>query len=172
MASVIFLRAVNVGGRICHPKALADELGLVNIGAAGTFIAPGAGKKAAAGLKKALPFESELFACPGSEITELVANEPFAEAPAGEDVKYDVTVFAEPLASELALPRVFPSEGPWQLQLLGLAHGGRYGLTCRRVLPGGKGLYPNAVLQREFGVVATTRGWPTFCKLAKLVAPR
>ncbi len=43
MAHVVFLCAVNVGGRVLRPKALAHSLGLVNVGAAGTFVAPGAG---------------------------------------------------------------------------------------------------------------------------------
>ncbi len=44
MASVIFLRAVNVGGaNRCRPALIAKQLakfGVVNIGAVGTFVAP------------------------------------------------------------------------------------------------------------------------------------
>jgi len=37
MALVVFLRAVNVGGRVLRPKALGEALDMVNVGAAGTL---------------------------------------------------------------------------------------------------------------------------------------
>src|SRR6185369_9454305 len=98
MALVVFLRGANVGGhRVFQPAALAKamtEFGVVNIGAAGTFVVKKQVSAAAfrKELGKTLPFETEVMICPGSEILELYKSDPFAEPPAGVDVRQLVTV--------------------------------------------------------------------------------
>jgi uncharacterized protein (DUF1697 family) len=63
---VVFLRGVNVGGhRTFRPSILAKGLsdyGVVNVGAAGTFVVrkPGSKAKFRAALLRKLPFEAEV----------------------------------------------------------------------------------------------------------------
>src|SRR2546423_7948711 len=83
MALVVFLRGVNVGGyRRFRPSVLAKELsdyGVVNIGAAGTFVVrkPGASAKFRAELLKKLPFEAQVMLCDGRDILRLTTENPF-----------------------------------------------------------------------------------------------
>src|SRR5438876_3572183 len=67
MALVVFLRGVNVGGhRTVRPNILAKKLsdyGVVNVGAAGTFVVRKPSPKATfrAALLRKLPFEAEVI---------------------------------------------------------------------------------------------------------------
>ncbi len=75
MASAVFLRAVNVGGSsVFSPAAVAKKLDLVNIGAAGTFVARR--RVSAREIARELLFETDIVVRPGVEVTELVAAGP------------------------------------------------------------------------------------------------
>src|ERR1700761_6022190 len=84
MALVAFLRGVNVGGhRTFRPSLLARELsefGVVNVGAAGTFVVrkPGSRAKFRDALLSKLPFEAHLVLCDGRDLLRLEENDPFA----------------------------------------------------------------------------------------------
>ena len=77
MALVVFLRGVNVGGnRTFRPSVVARELsefGVVNMGAAGTFVVhkPGSRAKFRAALLSKLPFEAEVVMCDGRDLVRL-----------------------------------------------------------------------------------------------------
>ncbi len=166
MALAIFLRAVNVGGRKLRPKALAEALDLVNVGAAGTFVAPG---RASAGaveraVRRALPFETEVMVCAGEELLRLARADPFAAAPAGAD-RY-VSVLAAPPAARPPLPLERPEGKPWNVRVVGLD--GRYALSLWR-RNGPRALYPNAVVEQALGVAATTRGWETVMAICRIL---
>src|SRR5437773_2633316 len=83
MALVVFFRGVNVGGhRTFRPSILAKELsdyGVVNIGAAGTFVVrkPGPRAKFRAELLEKLPFEAHVMLCDGRDFIRLVSENPF-----------------------------------------------------------------------------------------------
>jgi uncharacterized protein (DUF1697 family) len=166
MASIIFFRAVNVGGhQKFQPGRLAAELaalGVVNIGAAGTFVvrkAPGQATLRAEIFSR-LHFQPELMICPAREVTGLLESEPFRDAPAGKDITQYVCVMAKtPVAPPLPLD--FPAAGPWEVKVHRVV--GRF--VCCLQRPGQKKLYPNAVVERHFGVSATTRNWNTFLKI-------
>lgn len=87
MAWVVFLRGANVGGhRKFQPSTLAKELadlGVVNVGAAGTFVVRG--KIGPALLRneilRRLPFKTELMICPAREIIDLGLGGAFAPDP-------------------------------------------------------------------------------------------
>jgi hypothetical protein len=74
---VVFLRGVNVGGhRTFRPSILAKGLsdyGVVNVGAAGTFVVrkPGSKAKFCAALLRKLPFEAEVVICDGRDLIRL-----------------------------------------------------------------------------------------------------
>ncbi len=166
MALVVFLRGANVGGhRKFRPAALAREmadLGVVNVGAAGTFVA----KKAAGAaefreeLGKRLPFETEILICSAAEILSLAASDPFARRPAGEDVRELVTVLAKKPKTVPKLPVRRPEGADWQVHLFRVV--GRFALSFWRRRPDQKQLiYPNEVAERSLAVTGTSRSWST-----------
>lgn len=171
MASVVFLRGANVGGhRKFQPAALAGEmsdLGVVNIGAAGTFVVR---SSIAAGALRAdfarrLPFETEIMICPSREILALVRSDPFADPPAGKDLRRLVTVLAKKPKTPPKLPISVPEGKSWQVDFFAIA--GRFALTCWR--PDQKPLiYPNAVVEKALRIPGTTRSWSAIeaaCKI-------
>jgi uncharacterized protein (DUF1697 family) len=78
MASVVFLRAVNVGGTNRYqPALIAKELakfGFVNIGAVGTFVVREDVSESAlrAALVRKLRFKCEIMICPARDVIRLV----------------------------------------------------------------------------------------------------
>jgi uncharacterized protein (DUF1697 family) len=162
MALVAFLRGANVGGhRKFRPAALAREmadLGVVNIGAAGTFVAkkPVRAKAFRAELARRLPFETEIMICPGSEILALAQSEPFSDTPAGNDVRRLVTVLAKKPQLLPKLPIRLPEGKDWQVDFFRIA--GRFAFTLWRPGPE-RPIYPNAVAEKVLGIPGTTRSW-------------
>src|SRR5260221_3490096 len=86
MASVVFLKGVNVGGhRLFRPSVFAKELvkyDVVNVGAAGTFVVrkPSSQAKLRAELLRRLPFEAEAMICSARDIISLPSPKPFARS--------------------------------------------------------------------------------------------
>ena len=87
MPSVVFLRAVNVGGtNRCQPALIAKELakfGVVNVGAVGTFVVRKDVSESTlrAAIAKKLPFKCEIMICPARDIIKLAAKNPFTGQP-------------------------------------------------------------------------------------------
>src|SRR5437762_5079392 len=83
MASVVFLRAVNVGkANRCQPASIAKQLskfGVVNIGAVGTFVVREDVSESTlrAAIAKKLPFKCEIMICPARDIIKLTSKDPF-----------------------------------------------------------------------------------------------
>jgi uncharacterized protein (DUF1697 family) len=167
MASVVFLRGVNVGGRRPLRSALLAKelpaLDVVSIGAAGTFVVRAAASRSAlrGELLRRIPFRPEIMIVPARQVVELVAAEPFA----GETVRG-----ARPFVSVLArrprtLPRLplrRPEGKPWQVEIAGIR--GKFCLSLWR-RTGQAMLYPNEVVEKELGVPATTRNWDTILRI-------
>lgn len=170
MASVVFVRGVNVGGRKKFlPSALARELEaleVVSVGAAGTFVV--GSRATAAQVRSAfaerLPFEADLMVCSARDVIVLVDDDPFRRRPASQDAF--VSVLARRPRTLPRLPLRVPSAGAWQVEVAEVH--GSFALSCRRGT-GPRVPYPNEVVERNFGVRATTRGWPTFLKLRELL---
>src|SRR2546426_11733505 len=101
MALVVFLRGVNVGGhRSFRPSVLAAKLakyGVVNVGAAGTFVVwkPVNQAKLRVELLRRLPFNAEIMICSARDIISLASGEPFAGQPSGPDIVHFVSVLAK-----------------------------------------------------------------------------
>jgi uncharacterized protein (DUF1697 family) len=78
MASVVFLRAVNVGkANRCQPALIAKQLAkfsVVNIGAVGTFVVGENVSESAlrVAFARKLPFKCEIMICPARDIIKLV----------------------------------------------------------------------------------------------------
>ena len=168
MASVVFMRGVNVGGhRAFRPSELArrlESLGVKSIGAAGTFVVgadlpePDVRRQFA----KQIPFETELMICSKRDLASLVALQPFeAKALPKSDGQY-VTVVARVPRAFPKLPLDAPAGRDWQVRVIAV-HRIFLVSLARRV--GTKLLYPNEVVERQLGVAATTRNWSTILKL-------
>ena len=110
MALVVFLRGVNVGGhRTFRPSALANQLeryGVVNVGAAGTFVVrnPGGRTAFAAVLRRELPFETHIMICDARTLQRAHADRPFGSGSARRDVVRFASVLskARPLRAAAA----------------------------------------------------------------------
>src|SRR5205823_9573378 len=120
MPSVVFLRAVNVGGtNRCQPALIAkelDEFGVVNIGAVGTFVVREDVSETAlrSALVRKLPFECEIMICPARDIIKIVrqwtdspwraSKDPVSRQPSGTDITRFVSVLHKRLRRLPSLP--------------------------------------------------------------------
>lgn len=171
MASVVFLRAVNVGAaNRCRPAAIAKELskfGVVNLGAVGTFVVRKDASESA--LRSAfagkLPFKCDIMICPAAEITRLVSSDPFAGQVSDPTITRFVNVLAKPLSTPPALPLCLPSNEGWLLKVVAID--GRFVLGMYRREMKAIGLLGK--LEKQLGIAATNRNWNTIQKIAELL---
>lgn len=171
VALVVLLRGVNVGGhRAFHPRALADQLrqlGVVNIGAAGTFVIqkPVTAAQVRVELARRLPFETEIIICHGREIVRLMSLDIFADQTARPGVVRFVSVLSRSPRLAPPLPMSLPTRGQWLLKVL--ARDGRFVVgQYRRHM---KVIGYLGTLDRLFGVRLTTRNWNTMAAIAKVL---
>jgi len=171
MASVVFLRAVNVGGaNLCRPAEIAKQLskfGVVNIGAVGTFVVREEVSESAlrAAIARKLPFKCEIMICPAHEISKLASKDPFPKQPSGPDITRFVSVLAKRLPAPFPLPLSLPSDDDWLLKIIAIQ--GRFvlGLYRRQM----KAISYLGKIEKKFGVAATTRNWNTIQKVVKIL---
>jgi len=173
MASVVFMRGVNVGGhKTFRPAVVAGDLAaldVVNVGAAGTYVVRKAIRPMAlrVELGKKLPFEAELMICSAREILDLIAQDPFPPVRAGADLRPFVTVMGKQPEPIPRLPVDKPSGEEWQVRVVAVY--GRFALSFWRRL-GRSIVYPNEVVEKMFGVPATTRSWNTLLKIQDVLS--
>lgn len=170
MACVVFFRAVNVGG---HQKfqpgkltASLAEFGVGNLGAAGTFVVRANVSQARlrAAIFARLPFAPELMVCPARVVLALARGEWFRDAPAGKDLGRFVSVLSSAPRVKPWLPIEYPPGDKWEVRIVAIF--GRFTLSIRRL---GQ-TYANAVVEKQFGLPATTRNWNTIeaiCRILK-----
>jgi len=171
MALVVLLRGVNIGGhRTFRPSLLAEQLkrlGVVNIGAAGTFVVrkPVSRARLRAEFARRLPFEAEIFICRGREILDLLSENPFGRRQMPPDIVRFVSVLSHPPRLDPSLPISLPSSGRWLLRILGRKDRFVFGLYRRHLRVIG---YLGTV-DRLFGVTVTSRSWKTIAQIAGVV---
>ena len=161
MSSVVFFRAVNVGGhQKFQPGELAKELaqfGVVNIGAAGTFVVREnvSQAKLRDEILHRLRFKPELMICPAREVLELARGNWFGDVPAGKDIGQFASVLQKAPRAKPPLPIQQPDGSKWEVRVVAII--GRFALSIRR-----RGqTYSNAVVEKHLGIPATTRNWNT-----------
>ena len=171
MKSVVFLRAVNVGGaNRCQPALLAKQLakfGIINIGAVGTFVVREDVSESTlrSAIAKKLPFKCEIMVCPARDIIRLASKHPFARHPSGVDITRFVNVLAKRLPSPPVLPLSLPSDDDWLLKVVAIE--GRFVLgVYRRHM---KAISYLGKIEKLFGVPATTRNWNTIQKVVQIL---
>jgi uncharacterized protein (DUF1697 family) len=171
VASVVFLRAVNVGGtNRCRPAELAKQLekfGVVNIGAVGTFVVRKNVSESTlrAAIAKRLPFKCEIMICPAKAIVDLVKQDPFARQPSGPKITRFVNVLHKPLRKRPPLPLYFPSDDDWLLKVVAIQNRFVLGLYRREM----KAITYLGKMEKQIGVSATNRNWNTIEKVGKLL---
>ncbi|MEA3190833.1 MAG: hypothetical protein QOD77_1415 [Thermoplasmata archaeon] len=168
MPVLALLRGANLGSKRFSPKAveaaLAD-LEVRSIGAAGTFVV---GKRVAEStlrkrLADAMPFEPEVLVVAAKDVQAALAAGEALKAPDGAR-RFATALSKEP--GRVALPLEAPEGKGWGVRVLAVE--GRFALGVRRRVDE-TGVYPNEVIEKAFGVRATTRDWPTMEKAAKLL---
>lgn len=171
MALVVFLRGVNVGGhRTFRPSIVARQLSdydVVNVGAAGTFVArkPGSRANFRAALLRQLRFEPEVVLCDGRDLLRLEKENPFATEPCPPDVVRFVSILAKAGGVRAALPVKFPSEGEWLVQVMASQGQFVFGMYRRHM----KTIGYLGQIDKLYGVPATTRNWNTILAILRIL---
>jgi uncharacterized protein (DUF1697 family) len=167
MASVIFLRAVNVGGaNRCQPALIARQLArfdIINIGAVGTFVARKnvAESVLRAAIAKKLPFKCDIMICPARDIIKLASRDPFSQQPSGPGITHFLSVAAKPLRLPFPLPLNLPSNDDWLLKVIAIQDRFVLGLYRRQM----KAIGYLGKIEKLLGVPVTTRNWNTLEKV-------
>jgi uncharacterized protein (DUF1697 family) len=172
MALVVFLRGVNVGGhKKLQPSILAKDLvefDVVNVGAAGTFVIRKEVSQTALRdeLMRRLPFKAELMICRASDLIDLARGDPFEDEGSHEDARRFVSVLAKRPRLQPPLPLSRPPGDKWEVKIIGVR--GRFALSLWR-RQGRTIIYPNEVVERNFGMPATTRNWNTISVINEIL---
>jgi uncharacterized protein (DUF1697 family) len=171
MPSVVFLRAVNVGGtNRCQPAVIAKQLrkfGVVNIGAVGTFVVREdvTESELRAAIAKKLPFKCEIMIVPARDIIKLAAMNPFAQQHSGENITRFANILAKRLPTPPPLPLSLPSDDDWLLKIIAVQDRFVLGLYRRQM----KAISYLGRIEKLLGVPATTRNWNTIEKVVKIL---
>ena len=171
MSSVVFLRAVNVGGaNRCQPAVIAKELsefGLINIGAVGTFVVRK--KVSEADLRSAiaqkLPFKCEIMICSARDLIKLADRDPFAAEPSGPAVTRFVSIAAKRLRTPPPIPLSLPSDDEWLLKVIAIEDRFVLGVYRREM----KAISYLARVEKQLAVALTTRNWNTIERVLKIL---
>jgi uncharacterized protein (DUF1697 family) len=169
--SVVFLRAVNVGGaNLCRPAEIAKQLAkfdIVNIGAVGTFVVRENVNESAlrAAFARKLPFKCEIMICPARDVIKLTSKDPFSGEPSGPNITRFVSVAAKPLRAPPPLPLSLPSDDDWLLKIIAIQ--GRFvlGLYRREM----KAISYLGKIEKLLRVAVTTRNWNTIQKIVQIL---
>lgn len=171
MALVTFLRGVNVGGhRTFRPSILATEMkkyGVINIGAAGTFVIcnPVSKTRLRSEMLRRLPFDAEVMVCTGQELIAAASNNPFDGKPLRSDIVRFVSVLAGVPVILPSIPIRVPKSGRWLLKVLAKHDRFLFGLYRREM----KAIGHLGAIDNLFGVRATTRNWNTINSILKVL---
>ena len=171
MAMVVFLKGVNVGGhRTFRPSLLANEmadLGVRNVGAAGTFVVrkPISQAKLRLEFRRRLPFETEAMICSGKDILQLASAESFAGEPAGPEIVRFVSILAKRPRVWPVLPLNLPSGEDWLVRIAAIR--GRFAFGLYRRTMRTIGLLGQ--LEKHLGCSITTRNWNTYSNLFEIL---
>src|SRR5215469_8295601 len=171
MALVVFLRGVNVGGyRTFRPRILARELrdyGVVNVGAAGTFVVgrPGPRARFRAELLRKLPFEAEVVLCDGRDLIRLEAENPFGTEPSRPEIVRFVSILSKDDRGLASIPCTLPPSGESFVRLIASKNRFVFGVYRRHM----KTIGYLGQIDKLFGAPATTRNWNTIIAIVRIL---
>ncbi len=173
---VAFLRAINVAGqKLIKMEELARMFTAAGCKNARTYIqsgnvifdaasanAVGLRKKIETTLQSVLGYEVTVILRPMAEIEAIVRRNPFRKVKAGADaVVFVVFLSGEPKRMP-KLPLVSKTEN---VEIFEVKDRAAF-IVCHRKKNGGFD-YPNKVVEKELGVLGTTRNWNTVNKILK-----
>ena len=101
------------------------------------------------------------------ELVEFAASAPFGRRPPAANEQRFLSVMLTRSRAVPPLPVTYPANSSWQVKIVAVS--GRLVASVWRRQPGAP-IYPNAVLERGFGI-ATTRNWntvETICHILQL----
>ena len=173
---VAFLRAINVAGqKLIKMEELARIFTAAGCKNARTYIQSGnvifdAASANAAGLRKkiettlqsVLGYEVTVILKPLAEIEAIVRRNPFRKVKAGADVVVFVVFLSGEPKRMPKLPLVSKTENVEVFEVKDRAAF----IVCHRKKNGLFG-YPNKFVEKELGVLGTTRNWNTVNKILK-----
>jgi uncharacterized protein (DUF1697 family) len=175
VSSVVFLRAINVGGaNLCKPAQLAKQLknlDIVNIGAVGTFVVrnnvseSALRKKFAAQLAKDFGIKCEIMVVPARDFMKVAGKDPFARQPSGPNITRFMSILHARPKKLPRLPLYLPSDADWLLRIIAIPNRFVIGLYRREM----KAIGYLGKIEKILGVPATTRSWGTIEKILKIL---
>ena len=166
------MRAVNVGtANRCQPAVIArqlSKLGVINIGAVGTFVVREDVSESAlrTAIAKKLSFKCEIMICPARDIIKLASRDPFGDQPPDPNITRFVNVLAKRLPSPPPLPLCLPSNNDWLLKVIAIDKQFVLGLYRRHM----KAIVYLGKIEKLLGVPATNRNWNTILKIAHILS--
>jgi len=105
--------------------------------------------------------------CPARDVIALQRSNPFQDAPdETKDLRHYVTVMTKVPRTLPPLPLEKPAGKKWEVKLIGIT--GRFALCLWRRQTNGI-LYPNAVVEKQFAIPATTRNWNTIVAICDIL---
>lgn len=173
---VALLRGINVGGQ---KLIKMEELARIFTGAgfkhvrtyqaSGNVIfdSPSAnkaalGKKIEKALQQSLGYEVTVVLRTHSELESLVARNPFRRRASGADVMQCVVFLSDDPANKIQIPIISSTDN---LKVFAVADRAAF-VMMRRKKTGWFG-FPNNFVEKQFGVLGTTRQWSTVTKILK-----
>jgi len=144
-----------------------SKLGVINIGAVGTFVVREDVSESAlrTTIAKKLSFKCEIMICPARDIIKLASRDPFGDQPPDPNITRFVNVLAKRLPSPPPLPLCLPSNNDWLLKVIAIDKQFVLGLYRRHM----KAIAYLGKIEKLLGVPATNRNWNTILKVAKIL---
>jgi uncharacterized protein (DUF1697 family) len=171
VALVVFLRGVNVGGhRTFRPSLLAKDLrayDVVNVGAAGTFVArrPGTRTEFRAALLRRLPFETHVVFCEGRDLLRLEKDHPFGRDRSRADIVRFVSILPRAGKLRTSIPLSLPSNDEWYVRIVAHESQFVFGMYRRHM----KTIGYLGQIDKLLGARATTRNWRTIGAILRIL---
>ncbi len=171
----VFVRGLNVGGRTVRMDPFVRSLAplaVASVGAAGSFAVRTASARStiAEAFARALP--SIPFAILSEdELAAILESGPVGASSPEPETRWSASLLASRPTKAPRLPLERPEGASWQTRLLEQRGSAVLGVYRRRADPKERLVYPNEVVEREFGSPATTRWWETLLAVRDAFGP-
>ena len=169
---VAFLRGINVGGRVIKMDALRQIFIKAGVKNVKTYIQSGnvifesssdpdvIVKKIEKALLNELGYEVPVLLRTVEELEEIIKLNPFKKVKSKYDVKHYVVFFYNEPVTKPKLPLHSPKK---DVEVFHIHKTTAFCLS--RSMDGKVWGFPNAFIEKEFKMPATTRNWNTVCKV-------
>lgn len=170
---IAFLRGINVSGqKIIKMNELSKIFTSFKLNNVKTYIQSGnilfdstekdiikLTQRIEKGLEKALGYKVVVMLRTVAEMEKILYGNPFKNIPPADDIKMYIVFVKEPLSIKQSLPYISSKK---HIEIFAMDD---CNVFCISRAQNGKFEYPNAIIEKEFKIAATTRNWSTFCKM-------